>query len=189
MKFNKWKLGLAALLLACGLSVKAQTILPPSFTGLMTNVWGAITGPGWTAGGGYGHSVSGVGRNIAGAGVAYDFVNGVGLYVGYDTLWSHSQSQQNTVKGGVTLNATITPLSFLSSSLTNITATVYVGELMATGIGNNAVGAITVTGAKIHLLNFKNFELHIDPWYENRQGQSYWDGNYVGVYLMATRLF
>ena len=88
------------------------------------------TAVGWTAGGGYGHSINGVGRNVAGFGVAYNFTNHiVGLYLGYDALWSKSQRQQNTVKGGITLNATIAPLTFLSSSLTNITATVGTGSM------------------------------------------------------------
>lgn len=180
-------IGLA--LLAAGMAVcSAQTQLPPSVTDLMKNAYGAMTGPGWTAGGGYGHSVSGVGRNIAGMGVAYDFkTTPVGLYLGYDALWSRSQSVQNTVKGGITINATIEPLAF--AGYTNMTATLYAGELMATGIGNNVVGAITVAGAKIHLLNVKNFELHLDPWYENRQGQGYWDGHFLGAFIMATRTF
>jgi len=181
---------LIGLALCAGITASAQSILPPSVTELMKGAYGAISGPGWTAGGGYGHSVSGVGRNIAGLGVAYNFTNGiVGLYLGMDRLWSKTQLEQNTVKGGITINATIRPLSFISDSLTNITATMYAGELIATGIGNNTVGLITVTGAKVHLTDWKNFEIHVDPWYENRQGQGYFDGNYVGAFLMATRKF
>lgn len=190
----KFKMTLLAVALCGGLTAQAQTNsvpnTPPSVTQLAKDIASVISGSGWTAGGGIGHSISGSGRSVAGFGVAYDFNNTpIGLYLGYDYLFSKTQSQQNVVKGGITVNATIEPLAFLSSSLTNITATLYAGELMATGIGNNAVGAITVTGAKIHLTNFKNFEISVDPWYENRQGQAGWDGHYVGAYIMATRMF
>lgn len=186
------KLILAAIL-CCGLStVKADTN-SPSISGGIQEIGQAIAAStNWTVIGGYGRATAG-NRNLAFADAAYNFNQNVGIVAGYDYLWSKGQvSQANIVKGGITLSAPIHPFAFLGSTfLTNTIATPFVSDLLATPSGNNnsGIGNIVTGGVNFDIVSFKNFELVSGIQYENRMGQSYWDGNYILIHLGISRRF
>ena len=190
MKSLKLIIGLAVLL--AGIQTQAQTN-PPSISGGIQEIGQAIaSSTNWTGVAGYGRSTKG-NRNLAFFDAAYNFNQNVGIVAGYDYLWSKGQvSQANVVKGGVTLSATIHPFAFVGSTfLTNVLATPFASDLLATPSGNNnsGIGNIVTAGVNFDLYSFKNFELVSGLQYENRMGQGYWDGHYGMVHLGISRRF
>jgi hypothetical protein len=189
MKKLKLIIGLA---LVAGITTQAQTNAP-SISGGIQEIGQAIAAStNWTVVSGYGRSTSG-NRNLAFFDVAYNFNENVGIVAGYDYLWSKGQqSQANIVKGGITLSATIHPFAFVGSTfLTNVVATPFAADLLATPSGNNnsGIGNIVTAGVNFDVLSFKNFELVSGLQYENRMGQGYWSGNYLMEHLGISRRF
>jgi hypothetical protein len=168
----------------------AQSNPSASFTGAVQQFSEAVTSAtNWTAIAGYGRSTAG-NKNVAFADVAYNFNQNVGIVIGYDYLWAKGQSQANVVKGGVTLSATVHPFAFLGSTFaTNIVATPFVADLLATPKNNSGIGNIITTGINFDVYSFKNFELGAGVQMERRYGQGYWNGNYWLGHIGVTRKF
>ena len=145
----------------------------------------------WNALTGYGHSISGTGKNLTFVDVAYNISDNVGFVVGYDYLWAnHQVGSFNAVKGGVNLQTTIHPFAFLgSTALTNILVQPFVADLLATPQGSGNIGNIVTTGVNWDFFSFKNFALGAGIQYENRTGQGNWDGNYILGHIAISRKF
>lgn len=188
------------LLLATAFGVQAQTnntagpVTPNLFGGTLGNIAAAFQSGTWAAGGGYERGATG-NKNIASAEIAYNFTNGIGLLLGNDVLFGKGKPQQESVKGGVTLQGVIHPFAFIgSTALTNMPATVAVSDVIATPNNGNAIGNIVVTSIAFHIVNvnifgLNNFDLKIAPNYENRSGQGNWSGNYFGIQAFLCRDF
>ena len=143
----------------------------------------------WTAITGYGHSTKGQ-NNVAFAALAYNFNANVGLVAGYDYLWSGQSHTFNSVKGGVTLQLPMHPFAFLGSTvLTNIVATPFVADMVATPQSGSTIGNLISTGINFDVYAWKNFEIVSGLQYEQRNGQGGWDGNYVLFHLGLSRRF
>jgi hypothetical protein len=162
---------------------------PSAFNAALTEMGQAISsGTNWDALAGYGHSLSGSGRSLAFIAVAYNFNENVGVVAGYDYLWAKGKGQANAVKGGVTLSLPMRPLAFIGSTfLTNIIGTPFVGDLLASPKGNNAIGNIVTTGINFDVYKISNFELCVGVQYEKRIGQANWDGNYGIIHFALSR--
>ena len=195
---NKMIIGLAALLCAGGLQAQTNNVVPnisPGVTATAENIWQAIQAGTWAAGGGYERGLVG-NKNIASGEVAYNFTNGIGVLFGNDVLFGKGKPQQETFKGGVSLQATIHPFAFIgSTSLTNLSGQIVVSDAIAQPNGNgNNIGNIVVTSLAIHVfdlskIKLNNFDFVVAPNFENRQGQGNWSGNYFGVQLFLRRMF
>lgn len=162
-----------------------------SFTGGLQQIADAISNTtNWTAVAGGGRSLTG-NKNLAFAAVAYGFNENVGVVLGYDTLWSKRITQQNSVKGGLTLQATIHPFTFIGTTfLTNVVATPFAGYLIASPKNSkDALAQIATVGVNFNLLEFSRFVLDAGGQYENRTGQGIWSGNYILAHLGITRAF
>jgi len=169
----------------------ASSTPPASFYGGLKEMGNAIaTATNWTSVAGYGHGLSGGGNNLAFGGIAYNFTENVGAYVGYDYLWNSSSNSFNSIRGGITLQDTIKPLTFIGQSwTTNVTATPYAAVFLATPRNGNAVGEVNAVGANIDVYAVKNFELIVGGGYENRVGQGSFDGNYAYFNIGLSRRF
>lgn len=196
---NNMKTPLIAILLALGLCFSAKAQTTNQITNLLPNTgWGnAIqiigntieTSTNWAVIGGYGHSATGIGRNIAFAEIGYNFNDYVGLAIGNDYLWGNGQQQYNSLKGGITLQIPMHPFGFLgSTSLTNIVCTPLVFDQIATS-KSSTVANLLGGGVDFKLYAFANFWLHGGVLYENRTGDSVWGGNYYLGYFAVSRNF
>jgi hypothetical protein len=161
-------------LLALAVSARAQ--IPQSiFDTAVTN--GAV-------GGGYWRGLTG-NYNIASYDYLYDITAstnslGAGLILGGDYMWSgRNLHEQNSVKGGFTLDYTLEPLR--SAGLTNVVLTINGGNAVATPKGNNSIGDITYAGANFKLKVYKSLNFNINPSWQNRVGQAEFSRQYVGV--------
>lgn len=151
----------------------------------------------WDAGGGYGHSITGTGRNLAFADVVYDFAPNIsgtgfssGIILGYDVLWSRHQSIFNSVSGGLSVSDVVAPLAFIgNSTLDKFKVTISAAELMATPKAANDIGSINVETASWQVVNFQNFTLVLNGHYINRNGQGYWNGSYLAFSVFLQRDF
>lgn len=184
---------LLAIVMLCAVSAQAQltTNNPTGVLGGIQLISDAVTGStNWTVLSGYGHSLTKQ-NNIGFVDLAYNLNNNVGLVGGYDDLWNSKTSQANAVKGGLTLQMQIHPFAFMGSTyLTNIVATPFVADLMATpNNSSSGIGNIIDTGASFHIYQFMNFQLGAEVHYENRSGQGDWNANYLMGSLSISRRF
>ena len=179
---------LAALCL-CAVAVKSNA-QSPSLAAGVTEIGNAVSSStNWSVLAGYGRSTENA-NNLAFAAVAYNLNNNVGFVLGYDYLWNAKNNQFSAVKGGVSLQLPMHPFSFLgSTALTNITATPFVADLIATPRNGDAIGNIVTTGVNFDLYGFKNFELGAGVQYEKRSGQGEFNGNYILFHLGISRKF
>ena len=193
---NKITSIIGAVLLATAVTVQAQSSLGDGISA----AWASLTsGTNWAASVAYGrstaHMATSKGMNLAAVDLVYDVAvntNGtaVALLAGYDCLWNSQVSQFNSVKGGLSLNQTLRPFSFIGSTfLTNIVGTLYGGELLANPQNNNSVGNLTIAGIDLDLFKFANFSFDVGGEYENRSGQGVYDGNYAIGHLAIFRRF
>lgn len=208
MKFNKWTLGLAAIALMLASPSHAQNTVTTGANGVVTTTTNNPTPPAqfvspqlaletllssattisnWVADVGYGHSVSGVGRNLAFVTLEYDFDNYAGLMVGYDYLWGNGGHELNALKGGMTLKMPLTP--FASLGYTNITATPFAFDLITTPSGGSTVGNVVGGGIDFKLTSIGKVNIHAGGEYESRSGEGAFDGNYIAGYIAATTSF
>lgn len=155
----------------------------------------------WTALAGYGHSVTGVGNNLAFQDFVYKSATNanVGVVIGFDQLWGNHHGVFCTVKGGATLQTVIRPFSFLGSdqwgnefgtTLAGIEIQPFIANVVAQA-NNSSVGNITTAGFNYIYLSpkTKNFSLGAGLQWEYRAGQGTWDGNYLLFHLSFTRRF
>jgi hypothetical protein len=130
---------------------------------------------------------------IAAVDYLYNFNENAGLLIGFDYLWGSQTngSAANVVKGGLNLKADIQP--FKNFGLTNIVATPFVAELVATPVSgtqnNGGAGLISVAGLDFRIVTWKSITLHGGGFYENRTGQGWANGNYALIHLAASRGF
>lgn len=188
---NKLKSLIGLAILSLALSTHAQTNSPvPSFSvGLREMADAVSSSTNWTVVAGAGRSTTGS-KNLAFGDVCYAFNDNVGAVIGYDYLWGHGASEFNSVKGGLTLQATIHPLAFIGSTFaTNIVGTPFVGALVATPKTGDNIGLITTAGINFDVFRFKNFSLDAGAQYENRTGQGGWNGNYILLHVGLSRKF
>ena len=180
MKIKSTIIGLALL---TSITAQAQT---NQYTSIFQPLFDASQ---WTFAGGYGHSISGVGRNLAFADVAYSFNQNVAVVGGVEDLWrAGGSSQFAVVKGGITLKTTLYPFKWTGVSfLANRQANPWAGILMSTPKNGNNVGTITIAGMDFDLYKTGQFSFSVDGLYENRSGQGEWDGNYVGGFIAVSR--
>ncbi|MDE2105576.1 MAG: hypothetical protein KGL39_50585 [Patescibacteria group bacterium] len=139
----------------------------------------ASTNAAFTAGGGRGLTGN---KNLFFADYLYKFNANAGLLLGYDHLWGSGQSQDNVVKGGLNLQATLIP--FKSFGLTNFVVQPFAAYLVATPTGgpnSGGIGAIAVGGVDYKYALTTAMSLDMGVLFENRTGQGYWDGNYVAL--------
>jgi hypothetical protein len=150
-----------------------------------------INGP-WGFLGGYGHSLSGTGENVAFGLITYNFTSNTngggfnsGAIVGYDKLWGGHQGVEeiNSFSGGwqVSYSGDLNELS-----LTNVTWAVTAFQLIATPQTGNAVGAVTGLALSIDVYSVDNFDFQPTFIYESRNGQGPFDGNYALAALAIT---
>lgn len=188
MKKTLLTLGAAAMLAATTVTAEES----PTISDGLKEIGQAIANStNWNIVAGGGHSVKGNNWLVFGD-VVYNLNENVGLVAGVDGLFSGNEHSANIVKGGITLSLPMRPLAFVGSTfLTNIVATPYVGDMLATPTGgdDSDIGNLTVAGANFNLFSFKNFELNAGAGYENRQGQGRWDGNYIFAHLGISRNF
>lgn len=181
-------IGIAALLAT---TTCAQTNAPSGsfLSGLETMASAVVNAKNWTVLGGYGRGLHGS-KNLAFEDVAYNFTENVGLLVGLDQLWAAGKSQNNTVRGGVTLSAKVHPFAFLGSTvLTNMVATPFVSDCVATGYGGDSVANVLATGMNFDIVKIGNFEVISGFFFEKRTGQSDWDGDYLAGFAGISRRF
>jgi hypothetical protein len=167
----------ATIGLLCLFAVGARAQTFQSFTdGAITN--GAV-------GGGFWRGLTG-NYNIA----SYDYLysinpttNGLsaGLILGGDYMWSGKKVQeQNDVKGGFSLQYTMTPLRF--AGITNVLLVVNGGNALATPRQAGAsVGDITYFGANYKINVYKTINFNFNPSWQMRVGQGAFDRQYVGI--------
>lgn len=166
-----------------GWQMATENIISNIFSG--TN-WSAVVGYGRSTA----HMVSNRGKNLAFADVAYGFSQNVGIIFGYDYLWAKGLNEQNTVKGGLTLQDPIRIFSFLGSTfLTNTVGTPWIGDALATPKGNNSLGNLFLFGVNFEAYPFSNMSVDLGIFGENRSGQGPWDGNYLAGHVGITRRF
>lgn len=181
------KILVAAAMLATA-SLNAQT--NSSFTDGLKLIGNAISSStNWAVVSGYGHSTKGD-NNVAFAALSYSLNENVGLLAGYDYLWGDGGSSANTLKGGLTLQLPMHPFGFLGSTFaTNIVATPFVADLVATPRHGDAIGNIISTGVNFDVYQFKNFELVSGIQYEKRTGQGGFNGDYILFHVGISRKF
>lgn len=191
------------LLTAClVIGVHAQTIptnqvpnlLPPSnnpiTSGIESAAVAAFASTNWTVAAAGGIDTTGTKYIVAGE-FAYGFNQYVGLIAGVEDLFAKGQhSQFSAVKGGLTLSYLVHPFAFLgSTALTNIVASPFVSDQIATPKGGANLGNLLIYGLNFNVTGFSNFELVAGVDYETRMGQGYWDGNYWLMHCGITRRF
>lgn len=191
------KVGLIVLLISVA-GAQAQTnltqvpnLLPtPTFSDALILLGeDAAQSTNWVAVGGYGHSVSGTGRNLAFGEIGMNFNDYAGVIFGYDYLWGNKQHQFNSVKGGLTLQLPMHVFAFTGiPALTNIVASPVAFDQVATS-SSSSVANILGGGLDVHIVPFWNLQLHGGADYENRSGDSVWGGNYWFFHLAITRNF
>lgn len=178
-------IGLAFVAMIAVLSARAQS-LPQDGLKLIEDT---ASGP-WGVAGGYGHSVTGIGNNVAFEVVSYDLMPSTnssipgfasGPIVGFDQLWSGGRKSLNSIGGGWDASYTGKPLTFVGKSfLTNVTATVMAYQLVATPRGSGSIGAITGTAVSVDTgVQWQGFHLKALGLYESRNGQTGFNGNYL----------
>lgn len=206
MKCNKWTLGLAALASAAlTLTAAAQetqmktadgaTVVttntaepPPTFSLDADKLLASLTTlSNYVVDVGYAHSVSGKANNLVFATVEYNFNNYAGALVGYDYLSGSGKHEVNGLRGGLTLQAPTTP--FASLGYTNLVATPFVYDEVATPQNGNTIGNVLGGGLDFKLATVSKINLHAGIIYENRTGDGVFDGNYVGGYFAASTAF
>lgn len=191
---------LAACFALAGYSqITNSSPVSPSFSqGAQIMLDSVLHATNWTVVGGYGRSLESStklgNKNVAFAAVAYNFTENVGLIAGYDTLWSGSgatkSSTFNALKGGLSLQLPTHPFAFVGSTfLTNVVATPFVADLLATPKSGDAIGNIVTAGINFDLWAVKNFEIVGGVQIEKRTGQGDWDGKYALFHLGVSRRF
>ena len=168
-----------------------NTATPPaSFTAGLEQIGDAIaSATNWAVVGGYGHSVTGVGRSVLFTEAAVNFNPYIGAVLGYDYLLGNGGHEFNSIRGGITLQAPLHPFAFIGSTfLTNVVCTPLVFDQVATsstGTAANIVGG----GVDFSVYSFWNLELHVGADYESRSGDAQWDGEYGLVHAALSRNF
>lgn len=186
---------IGAVLFMAAVTVQAQTNTLPSLPqGIQLLMQGITSGTNWAADVGYGRSTKNMltskGKNIAFVQALYNFNQNVGVVAGYDWLWNKNGDNANSVRGGITLEQPMRLFSFVGSTfLTNVVSTPFVQDLIATPHAGNAIGNVIVAGADFKFVTFANFSFDGGIEWENRQGQGYWDGNYLMGHLAIVRRF
>lgn len=175
------------LIVTAALALIATTAHADFSTDFPKTVGDIIDGP-WVIGGGYLHSGTGTGANIAVGVVSYNLMpstNGLGFnsgpIVGYEDCWAKGQSHFNSLSGGWNLSYSGKPLAATGISwMTNDTATIVLSQMLATPRGGNAIGAVTATAVSLDVAHWKN--LHFKPTflYSNRSGQPGFNGSFYG---------
>lgn len=123
-------------------------------------------------------------KSIAFGGVAYQIVSSTALYVGYENARVDGKSTANMVKGGVNFSADLYPLKGWESAWAGfgkLKVSPFAFAGMATGSGS--AEALLATGAKVDVWHYKAFTLDLAGIYENRSGNSDFEGNYIGGFL------
>lgn len=139
---------------------------------------------------GYGHSVTGTGKNLGFADVCYNFNEFVGFVAGTDYLWASGVHQRNNVKGGITLQFPLHPLQFLGvDSLTNFQATPFVTDLIATSSDNHSVANLTSIGAHVNIASWQKLNFGAETQYQWRTGDGPFGGRYWLFSLSFSRGF
>jgi len=128
-------------------------------------------------------------KYIVGVEAAYGFNQYVGLVAGVEDLFSKGhQSQFSAVKGGLSLQFPLHPFAFLgSTALTNVVASPFISDQIATPSGSANLGNLTIEGLNFNLVGFSNFEVVGGVDYEQRTGQGYWNANYWLVHFGISR--
>lgn len=178
--------------LVCSKAQTLSTTPPPTLTGGLQQIADAAgSATNWAALAGYGQGINNGAKKLYFADLSYNFTPLVGLVIGGDELSAHDQvSQQNVVKGGVTLSMPSHIFAFLGSTfMTNVVTTPFVADLLATPTSGNTVGNIVDTGMSIKLFDISNFKVEFEGHYENRSGEGFYSGNYWGVSLALRRAF
>jgi hypothetical protein len=156
-----------------------------------------VAGGPWGLAGGYGHSITGVGNNVAFEVLTYDLVTNVqntgfssGAIAGYDQLWGNHLKLLNSLSGGWQFSETMKPFAFVGSTfLTNVEATVCAYQLVATPEAGNDIGSITGTSVAFNAGEWSGFHLKLIGLYEDRNGQGGFNGNYLLGGLAITHNF
>lgn len=177
-------------MLGMALAVQAQTNTMPSFTAAIDLLGKTIeNSTNYAVVFGYGHSITGTGKNLGFGEVAYNFNPYVGLALGYDALWGNKQHQFNSLSGGVTLQMKVHPFAFIGSTfLTNVVCTPIAFDQVATSKAST-VANIIGAGVDFDAFNFSNWGLHLGIDYEKRTGDPVWDAEYVLGHIALSRNF
>ena len=192
----------ALLLIGCSFAAKAQTVvtnqvpnlMPPSndpiVSGIESAAQAALSSTNWTAAAVGGVDTTGKKYLVAGE-FAYGFNQYVGLIAGVEGLYSKgTKSQFSAVKGGLTLSYPLHPFACLGSTpLTNIVASPFVSDQIATPSGGSNLGNLLIYGLNFNVLAFANFELVAGFDYEQRTGQGFWDGDFYLIHAGLNRRF
>lgn len=169
-------LGAAALLAA--VTTQAQ----PANIGQWLQDGGQLlmTSTNWAVVGGGGRGLTG-NKNVYFGGLAYNFTDFVGAYVGGDYLTSPGGNVAEVVKGGVTLQIPIYPFRLIGVNFaTNFQVSPFADELLATPRqGNVPVGNIIGGGVNIKVATLGRWGFDAGVEVNNRTGQGYWNGNYL----------
>jgi len=173
---------------------QVPNLMPPSndpiVSGIESAAQAALSSTNWTAAAVGGVDTTGKKYLVAGE-FAYGFNQYVGLIAGVEGLYSKgTKSQFSAVKGGLTLSYPLHPFAFLGSTpLTNIVASPFVSDQIATPSGGSNLGNLLIYGLNFNVVEFANFELIGGVDYETRTGQGYWDGDYWLIHAGISRRF
>jgi hypothetical protein len=191
MKYIK-SIGIALLAMIAVFSASAQ-----NFQDGLVNVATNIIGGPWAVGGGFEHSTSGTGANVAFATVTYNLTPNIGgssfssgPIVGYDDCMISGKTLINSLSGGWSLSSSGHWFSFVGKTfVTNIVGTITGYQLIATPRGGGPVGAITGGSVSIDVGPVYNFHLKPTLVYNGRNGQAGFDGNFIGGALFISHDF
>lgn len=155
------------------------------YSGFLQSVWDAAvttTNAAIVAGGG--HSLKGKNTMAFGA-YFYNMNNNAALMLAYDDIWSGPKHQASVLRGGIRLNERLYP--FQKFGITGFYTTLYAFDAVATplnGTSNNGgLANVAGTGADFNWDLYQHkLLLHLGAFYENRSGQGWADGNYLGGY-------
>jgi hypothetical protein len=110
--------------------------------------------------------------------VVYSLTDHAGLIFGYDYMTGGGKSELNSVRGGLSLKASMYPLK--NWGYTNLLVTPFVADMVATGRAGD-IGNVVATGINIRIYSWSKLELGSVLFYEKRMGQSEYSGNYGGI--------
>jgi hypothetical protein len=164
---------------------------PPSqfYAGWLLMAQAMAVSTNWALVGGYGHSFSGIGRNIAFGEVGINFNDYVGAVLGNDYLFGAGNHQFNSLSGGMTITLPLHPFAFLGSTiLTNILVKPVAFDQVATS-SSSTVANLMGIGMDFDVYLISNFSVHAGIDYEKRTGDSRWDGDYGLVHIALSRYF
>jgi uncharacterized protein YegP (UPF0339 family) len=167
----------------------AQTNTPPDFYGKFMGIAEDLGKAPWSIVTGYGRGLKG-NKSVAFGALAYNFNENVGIILGEDYLWRGNSGFWNNIKGGITLQLKAHPFAFIGSTpLTNVVATPFVTECVATPRGSANLGNVMTAGVNFEVYAFANFAVDLGVQMENRVGQDYYSGNYLLGHVGLTRKF